>query len=196
MDFSSLNICTFWSFDYMCQWIKCYYSLRNIQQLHSYLDVLNRPKFQRAYVDNTGLYQKRLFSREIVHKSLKLDWNSYPGCCRKVANVTRDDYCVYKYVVLTYNIGDIQIYFHFFIQLYWVFIVARGIFLVVACELQVAAYGIQFLDQRLNLGPLHWECTVLAIGPPGMSAGLFLISSLPFSDRELCFYVILNCPIV
>lgn len=90
MNFSSLNICTFWSFDYMCQWIKCYYSLRNIQQLHSYLDVLNIPKFQRTYVDNTGLYQKRLLSREIVRKSSKLDWHSYPGCCRKVANVTRE----------------------------------------------------------------------------------------------------------
>ena len=33
---------------------------------------------------------------------------------------------------------------------------------VVACELFVMACGIQFPQQGLNLGPLHWECVVLA----------------------------------
>ena len=33
----------------------------------------------------------------------------------------------------------------------------------------VAACGIQFPDQRLNLHPLHWECWVLSTGPPGKS---------------------------
>ena len=41
--------------------------------------------------------------------------------------------------------------------------------LVVACELLVAACGIYFPNQGLNLGPLHWECRVLATGPPGKS---------------------------
>ena len=38
-----------------------------------------------------------------------------------------------------------------------------------ACELLVAACGIQFPDQGSNPGPLHWECGVLATGPPGKS---------------------------
>ena len=33
----------------------------------------------------------------------------------------------------------------------------------------VAACGIWFPDQRLNLGPLHWERGVLPTGPPGKS---------------------------
>ena len=41
--------------------------------------------------------------------------------------------------------------------------------LVAACELLVAAYGIQFPDQRLNPGPLHWDYRVPATGPPGKS---------------------------
>ena len=39
--------------------------------------------------------------------------------------------------------------------------------LLVAFELLVAACGIQFPDQGLNLDPLHWEHGVLATGPPG-----------------------------
>ena len=41
--------------------------------------------------------------------------------------------------------------------------------LIPACELLVAACGIQFPDQELNLGPLHWELGILATGPPGKS---------------------------
>ena len=37
-----------------------------------------------------------------------------------------------------------------------------SILLVVAC-------GISFPDQGCNLDPLHWECNVLASGPPGKS---------------------------
>ena len=33
----------------------------------------------------------------------------------------------------------------------------------------VAACGIQFPAQGSNTGPLHWECRVLATGPPGKS---------------------------
>ncbi|XDB51726.1 hypothetical protein ABFV05_005342 [Capra hircus] len=39
-------------------------------------------------------------------------------------------------------------------------------FTVVACELLVVACGIWFPDQGLNLGPLNWECGVIATGPP------------------------------
>ena len=34
-------------------------------------------------------------------------------------------------------------------------------FLIMACELLDVACGIQFPDQGLNLGPLHWEQGVL-----------------------------------
>ena len=41
---------------------------------------------------------------------------------------------------------------------------------------------IYFLDQGSDLGPLNWECAILATGPPGKSlSGVLLIS---FSD---CF---------
>ena len=36
-------------------------------------------------------------------------------------------------------------------------------------QVLVAAYGIWFPDQGLNLGPLHWEPGVLATGPLGKS---------------------------
>ena len=42
-------------------------------------------------------------------------------------------------------------------------------YLVVECELLVVAYGIQFPEQRLNPGPLHWENRVLASRSPGKS---------------------------
>ena len=47
------------------------------------------------------------------------------------------------------------------------FLVAGYESLLVAFELLVAACGIQFPDQGLNLDPLHWEHGVLATGPPG-----------------------------
>ena len=36
----------------------------------------------------------------------------------------------------------------------------------------VAACGMYFPNQGLIPGPLHWECGVLATGPPGNSLGL------------------------
>ena len=36
-----------------------------------------------------------------------------------------------------------------------------------ACQILVAVCGIQFPDQGLNLGPLHWMHGVLATGSPG-----------------------------
>ena len=44
----------------------------------------------------------------------------------------------------------------------------------------VAVCGISFPDQRLNLGPLHWECRVLATEPPGKSLS---ISTQQFGGR-------------
>ena len=38
-------------------------------------------------------------------------------------------------------------------------------------ESVVAARGIYFPNQGLNLGPLCWDCRVLATGPPGKSPG-------------------------
>ena len=54
------------------------------------------------------------------------------------------------------------------IGLHLVFVVACGVF-VVACRLLAVACGIQFPNQGLNLGPLHWERGVLATRPPGKS---------------------------
>ena len=36
-------------------------------------------------------------------------------------------------------------------------------------KLLVEAYGILFPNKGSNMGPLHWECEVLAIEPPGES---------------------------
>ena len=47
--------------------------------------------------------------------------------------------------------------------------------LVVACERLVAACGIQFPDQGLNLGPLQWELRVLATGPGVKSLSFFVL---------------------
>ena len=41
--------------------------------------------------------------------------------------------------------------------------------LIASCEFLVAACGISFPDEGLNLGPLNWEHGVLATGPPGKS---------------------------
>ena len=46
--------------------------------------------------------------------------------------------------------------------------------LVAACELLIAACGIQFPDQGLNLGPLHWELRVVTTGPLGKSQNMLL----------------------
>ena len=40
------------------------------------------------------------------------------------------------------------------------------------CQVLVAARGILLPDQGTNLDPLHWECAVLATGPPGKSLQL------------------------
>ena len=44
--------------------------------------------------------------------------------------------------------------------------------LAAACELLVEACGIQFPDQGLNPGLLHWERGVSATGPPEKSLGV------------------------
>ena len=48
-----------------------------------------------------------------------------------------------------------------------------------AFKVLVAARGVLIPDQRLNLGPLHWEHEVLATGPPGKS------HEFSFRDRKL-----------
>ena len=63
----------------------------------------------------------------------------------------------------------LQKYFCLFIGLRWVFVVAQGIL----------SWGMWDLGPwpGMNPGPLHWECGVLATGPPGSPAlSLFLIS--------------------
>ena len=43
---------------------------------------------------------------------------------------------------------------------------------MLSCSLQtVSTFGIQLLDQGLNLGPLHREGRLLTTGPPGKSLG-------------------------
>ena len=62
------------------------------------------------------------------------------------------------------------------IGLHWVLIMHVGSLislaplrdhLVVAGKCLVAGYGIEFLDQLLNSGLLHWEHGVVPTGPPG-----------------------------
>ena len=55
--------------------------------------------------------------------------------------------------------------------------------LVVTCGLLVATGRIYFPDQELNLGLLHWECRVLATGPPGR---LLLLLLSHFSRVRFC----------
>ena len=45
---------------------------------------------------------------------------------------------------------------------------------VAATGLSCGMQNLQFPNQGLNLGPLHWEDGVLATGPPGMSLEHFL----------------------
>ena len=78
--------------------------------------------------------------------------------------------------VIELNSGMVDFFknIYLFIWLHQVLIAACGIFSL-HCSIQdflVAACGIQFPDQGLNRGPLHYECRVLAAGPPGKS--LFL----------------------
>ena len=40
-----------------------------------------------------------------------------------------------------------------------------------------------FPDQGLNLGPLHWECRVLATGPPGKSLVLSILMWISLDKR-------------
>ena len=55
-----------------------------------------------------------------------------------------------------------------------------------ACEPLVA------VDQGSNLGPLHWECEVLATGPPGNSPKVIHSKSRPvrFLRRHVSAHVI------
>ena len=47
--------------------------------------------------------------------------------------------------------------------------------LVAACELLVVTRGVCFPDQGSTSGSQHWECRVLATGPPGKSP-IYMIS--------------------
>lgn len=59
------------------------------------------------------------------------------------------------------------------------------------CQVLVEGCGIQFSDQGLNPGPLHWECGVLSTGPPKKSWRSFLRQHNPNS-----FYPILTLQLV
>ena len=43
--------------------------------------------------------------------------------------------------------------------------------LIWLCQVLLARHGIEFPDQGLNMGLLHWECGVLATRLPGKSLG-------------------------
>ena len=60
-------------------------------------------------------------------------------------------------------------------------------------ELLVAAYGIQFPDHGLNLGPLHWELEVLAIEQPGKSQDFLLLLKRNLPETRLSAPSVL-CP--
>ena len=69
-----------------------------------------------------------------------------------------------------------------------IFIVSCRVLSVAACKLLVAACGIQFPDQGLNWGPLHWESGVLVTGLPGkfQGSGILRMSN---NQGILCFLV-------
>ena len=57
-----------------------------------------------------------------------------------------------------------------------------------ARDLSTVTHGIKFPDQGSNLGPLHWECGILATGPPGKSqCGPLLKSLLSLLLYCFCF---------
>ena len=71
-----------------------------------------------------------------------------------------------KHKCLLYNVILFFLFVNFiflclFTWLHWVLVVAPG--------LSVASCGIQFPNQGLNPGPLHWECRDTTTGLPGMS---------------------------
>ena len=71
-------------------------------------------------------------------------------------------------IFLNFIFISLKIFIHLFIWLCPVLVAVRAIFTyVAACKLLFVAYGIQFPDQGLFPGPLHWKCGVLATGPPG-----------------------------
>ena len=80
-------------------------------------------------------------------------------------------------------------YFCFYKKIYCVFGCTRSQLwhvgsLVTACEFLVVACSIQFPDQGLSTGPLHWELRVLATGPPGKSPTFLL-----------CIFAALSLPV-
>ena len=48
-------------------------------------------------------------------------------------------------------------------------------FFIWLCCVLVVAVGIWFPDQEWNPGPLHWECGILAMGPPGKYSQLSIL---------------------
>ena len=97
------------------------------------------------------------------------------------------------YYISSYYSYQVLFFFFFeylFIWLCRVLIAAHGSFIVpfriftAACKLLVVACGIQFPDQVSNLGPLNWECGVLATRPPGRSllpGSFFLMFQVSFN---------------
>ena len=47
--------------------------------------------------------------------------------------------------------------------------VLNSILFIWLCWVLVVACGVELADQGWNLSPVHWECRVLATGPPGKS---------------------------
>ena len=77
-----------------------------------------------------------------------------------------------------FNFCPLNIYIYIYILIYlfiwlcWVFSCGMWALLLEAFWV-VVAYRIQFLDQGLKPGPLHWECGVLATAPQGRPKGSF-----------------------
>ena len=88
-------------------------------------------------------------------------------CYEKKTHQTEFHLCCHLFCILS-ALFFLSIYFYLCIWLHLVFVVACGVF-VVACRLLAVACGIQFPNQGLNLGPLHWERRALATRPPGKS---------------------------
>ena len=57
------------------------------------------------------------------------------------------------------------------------------LFIIYPHQVLVGSCGVYFPDQGSNLGPLHWECGVLATGPPGKSQWLSFYTFHQFHCR-------------
>ena len=126
--------------------------------------VKNLPAMQETRVWSLG--QEDPLEKEMApHSSTlawRIPWTEEPGGLQSMGSQSQTPLSDWT---TTYTL---KIYL--FIQLCWA--------LAVAC-------GIWFPDQGLNLGPLHWECSVLTTGPPEKSSTVYSHAWKSLADHTI-----------